>query len=103
MAAAAKVSTLLPRSPTAAPIPMTTATYTSVKNTTSAPATTVFLTTMSRSYRRYRRMAMAEAAGIPRKIDTNSSENRTLLTREFSLRMPETIAPTNSTASDRPT
>jgi|GEM_PF-4185894 len=65
MAAAARVRAPLLRLPTAAPIPTTTARYTSVANAPSTPMTTVFLTTTSRSYSRYFRTATPEARGIP--------------------------------------
>ena len=56
------------------PIPTTTATKTSVTKAARTANTRVFLTTMSSSYRRYLRMAIAHATAIPRTM----SPNRTL-------------------------
>jgi len=63
-------------------MPVTTATYTIVTNAARTPNTTVFLTTTSRSYRRYLRMAIPEARGIPR-ARMNVMPNQNVLPRNW--------------------
>ena len=51
--------------------------YSNVTSTARIPNTTVFLTTTSRSYSRYLRIAMAEATGIPMSRAKRNRNNET--------------------------
>ena len=72
-AAATKDSSVLLVLPTRAPIPPTTAAYTSVMNRASDPNTTVLRITRSMSYRRYFRIAAPTATGRARKATPDAT------------------------------
>ena len=97
IAAATTVRAEFPEPVTTVPIPTTTATKTSVTKAARTANTTVFLITMSSSYRRYLRMAMAHATGIPRTMSPKSTTQSTV--DRTSLPPPMKMARANATTA----
>src|SRR5206468_2079849 len=97
MAVATNVTTEFPEPVTTVPTPTTTATKTSVTNAARTANTTVFLITMSSSYRRYLRMAIPQATGIPSTMSPKSTLQMTVPTKL--LLLPKKMAAMNATTA----